>query len=109
MQYGLFQNSFVLLSFKILESFYRMIVLVSKLISLTVNMYSNVNSTCSGMENRTLAFVFDACNEDMLTNKCEKRSFLLATQQSLGSAVNCTVQKDWRRSCARDKGKQEKF
>ena len=64
-----------------------MIVLVSKLISLTV--HSNVNSTCSGTENRTLAFVFDACHEDLLTSK---GAFLLATQQSLGSAVNCTVQ-----------------
>ena len=72
-QYGLFHHPFVLLSFKILESFYRIIVLVSKLISLTV--HSNVNSTCSGTENRTLAFVFDACHADLLTNKCEKECF----------------------------------
>ena len=64
-----------------------MIVLVSKLISLTI--HSNVNSTCSGTESRTLAFVFDACHEDLLPNK---GAFLLATQQSLRSAVNCTVQ-----------------
>ena len=72
-QYVLFHHSFVLLSFKILEIFYRMIVLVSKLISLTV--HSNLNSTCSGTENRTLAFVFDACHKDLLTNKCEKTCF----------------------------------
>ena len=48
-------------------------ILVSKLISLTV--HSNVNSTCSGTEKRTLAFVFDACHEDLLTNKCEKACF----------------------------------
>ena len=50
-----------------------MIVLVSKLISLTV--HSNANSTCSGTEKRTLAFGFDACHEELLTNKCEKASF----------------------------------
>ena len=62
------------LSFKILESFYRMIVLVSQLILFTVN--SNLNRTCLGTENRTLAYVFDACShEDLLTNKCEKACF----------------------------------
>ena len=50
-----------------------MIVLVSKLISLTV--HSNENSTCSATENRILALVFDACHEDLLTNKCEKAFF----------------------------------
>ena len=72
-QYVLFHHSFVLLSFKILESFYRMIVLVSKLILFTVQ--SNLNRTCSGTENRSLASVFDACHEDLLTNKCEKACF----------------------------------
>ena len=81
-QYVLFHHSFVLLSFKNLESCYRMIVLVSKLISLTV--HSNVNSTSSGTENRTLAFVFDACHKDLLTNKCEKACFSLCHAAIIG-------------------------
>ena len=50
-----------------------MIVLVSKLILFTV--HSNLKSKCSGTENRTIAFVFDAYHEDLLTNKCDKACF----------------------------------
>ena len=64
-----------LLSFKNLESFHRMIVSVSKLIFFTV--HSKLNTTCSGKENRTHAFVFDACHEDLSTNECEKACFSL--------------------------------
>ena len=64
-----------LLSFKNLESFHRMTVSVSKLIFFTV--HSKLNTTCSGKENRTFAFVFDACHEDLLTNECEKACFSL--------------------------------
>ena len=72
-----------LLPFKNLESFHRMIVSVSKLIFFTV--HRKLNTACSGKENRTLTFVFDACHEDLLTNKCEKACFVFAMQQSLGS------------------------
>ena len=71
-----------LLSFKNLESFHRMIVSVSKLIFFTV--HSILNTACSGKENRGLAFVFDACREDLLTNKCEKACFCLCHAAIIG-------------------------
>ena len=71
-----------LLSFKNLESFHRMIVSVSNFIFFTV--HSKLNTTCSGKENGTLAFVFDACHEDLLTNKCEKACFCLCHAAIIG-------------------------
>ena len=71
-----------LLPFKNLESFHRMIVSVSKLIFFTV--HRKLNTACSGKENRVLAFVFDACNEDLLTNKCEKACFCLCHAAIIG-------------------------
>ena len=54
--------------------------------------HKELKSTCTGTGNKTLVFVFDACQEDLLTNKCEKRAFLFAMHQSLESTVNCTMQ-----------------
>ena len=59
-----------------------MSVSVSKLMMFTV--HSKLNSICSGMENKTLVFVFDACHEDLLTNKCEKACFPLCHAPNIG-------------------------
>ena len=78
-----------LLCLRSLESFHRMRS-VSKLIMFTV--HKELKSTCTETGNKILVFVFDACHEDLLANKCEKACRSIFRAPIFESAVNCTVQ-----------------